>query len=478
MPVVAPVDESWENVGDAVNAAHRLSTALSNWVVHRMLAADDCLSAAQPEAIRIYSAYADAMTCLRCSLPWSEQQLPRVRRKATATRPAIDKPPRPQCRCGGEPAVRYPERSEWCGAMQSFQSVCRGVEGKYRSERFAAVYRCDNKKLTFRFPQPWPVHKDNWSLAFATGPWPGEAPVVTLALPALGRVALRLAAGPEWARQLGMLRQFICGTAKKGEAAVLRDRKGRLVVKLVGHFPRKDRGAPTNVAFVHTDPNAMLVVEINGHRTNVTNGDHIRRTIAKHRTFRQRVSEDKKREKRMDRRQLANLEKYVEDRCQKQNARLKTAVYQVAAQVKSLCERRGVGLVCYDDSNRTWVSSQGKDDLPFPWHALKTRLQQLLGSKPPGEEATGELGCGWIDGQFARLPTFEERGQWLQSTLAMLTAARRIRSHKSRPPLKSHPAVSAARGTSSAWAGASSTTCSAATSKPRRTPRGSAGSAT
>jgi hypothetical protein len=425
LPVAGPVDESWENVNEALRVAFRLSTDLANWAVHYLFRLDDPVAEKTPDAVKKAYLYGAAAG----SFPgWAE-------------------------RCGGVAA--------------NAQCVFRAVQKKYAQDRFAIQVRRESSLLTYRYPYPFPVHNANWSVAFAKGPWPGEAPVVTLALPVLGRVALRLDRGPEFGRQLAMVRQFLDGTAKKGEAALYRDRKGKLLVKLVGHFPRKERGPAGNVAFVHTDPNAVLVVEVNGRRVDVTNGDHVRRLIAAHKAFRRRVYEDKKREKRMDRRQRSNLNGYVGDRCGKMRARLDTYVKQVAAQVARMCGRQGVGLVCYDDENREYMR-HADAELSFPWHALKTRLRVLLGD---------EMGCGWIDGQFARLNE-GDRESWLTLARATLSTAGKVRAHKSRPPGRSHPGVSPVPGTSSPSGGVSSTTCSGGTGRRRSSPAPSAGPGT
>lgn len=398
LPVECPVTHPWGEVNAAANAAFRLSTDLANWAVHYLFRRDTP-DAATPDAVK----------------------------------PGKKSEPS-KCYLYGAATGEFPDWAGRCaGVAASAQCVFRAVHKKYLQDRFAVQVRHESALLTYRFPYPWPVHNQSWSASFASGPWPGEAPVVALPLPGLGAVRLRVSRGPEFGRQLAMLRQLIDGTAKKGEAAVLRDRKGRLLVKLVGHFPRRGRGPAANAAFVHTDPAAFLVVEVNGHRVNLTNADHVRRWVAAHRAFLQRSGEDRKREKRMDRRQRANLNMYVEDRCGKYRARLDTFVKQVAAQVRGICERRGVGLVAYDDADRGYMREAGAD-VPFPWHALRTRLRQLL---------EGELGCGWVDGEFAHIPEPEGRAAWLSAARATAAAGTRaVATARRKGP---HPAVTPPR---------------------------------
>ncbi len=386
LPVECPVDETWDNFRDALHAAWRVSTDLANWSVHHLFR-HDAPNQPKTQASKVYL-YGDA-------------------------------------------AKQFPDWQTRCaGIASSAQCIFRAVQKKYLQDRFDIQVKHDSALLTYRYPFPFPVHNAVWDAHFAKGNWPGEAPIVEFPLPVLGRVKLRLKRGPEFGRQLAQLRQLIDGTAKRGEAAIYQDRKGNVLVKLVGHFPRYDRGDTPNVAFVHTDPGALLVVEINGRRANITNADHIKREIAKHKTMLQRTREDKKRELRMDRRQRANLNKHVKTRCEKQNDRLDTYVKQVARQVANMCQRQRVGTVCYDDAIKEFMR-----DGFFPWHALKTRISQLV---------VGEMGCDWIDGQFAHITDSKERDEWYQRKRAKAgyQTVRKIARHKSRPAKKSHSAVS------------------------------------
>jgi hypothetical protein len=403
IPVATPADMTWAELDSLLTPALRLSTDLANWSVHTLFRLDSPGEPALPDTVK--SAYLYGLA--KASFPdWSE----RVELVAS-----------------------------------SAQCVLRAVQRKYVQDRYAIMFRCDQSLLTYRFPYPFPVHNRDWSVGMelrsekigARVHCPDEsfeknvAPVFTCNLPGRAGVRLRLRQGREFGRQLAMVRQLIDGTAKKGEAALYRDRKGKLLVKMVGHFPRRERGEATNVCFLHTDPNALLVAEINGRSVTVTNGDHLKRAHAiirevndRHRRFIQRVGEDKKREVRMDRRQRANLNDKVEDRCRKQRARLDTAVKQIAAQVSRFLERQRVGLVAYDDAIKNFLPEG------FQWHALKTRLTQLF---------VGEMGGEWIDGQFAHLKDQQEKDEWLSRARNTALAGKRAVAHLNRSG--SHPGV-------------------------------------
>lgn len=461
IPVACPLGEdadgkpwTWQSLNEKLAAAFRLSTDLANWAQGE-LARRDVRRTPDMAKLPPFDPAAVYGTVPR-----------RFARKAAGGKPA---------KKVGDPQTgslydlfnrECPFRDRFAFAAATAQLVLRKVEGDWRTHqthgRYAVIWRGDARAMYLRYPQPFQVPNQNW----ATGYEHGRHACVTLNLPGVGPVALALATRADFRRQLAMFRDLHEGRAEKGEAALYRDRKGALLVKLAGHFPRRERGPAANVAFVSTDPNALLVVEINGRPANVTNGDHIKSVIARHKTFLRRAGEDKKREVRMDRRQRANLNAKVDERCAKRNARVDTAVKQIAAQVARMCERRGVGLVAYDDADRSFFPDG------FPWHALRTRLCQLL---------AGEMGCGWIDdaspafgGGFARLKEQEEKAQWLEAVkkaAALATAGRRKAARARRKG--SHPAVSPRPATSSAPPGTRSKSCSTTPSPTSRRPGGS-----
>ena len=377
LPVGAPVGRSWDELRAALADAWRLSTSLANWAVQQLFRADS-LDPADDAAVRAWYGY-------------------------------------------GEAGKKYPAWGEWAGAMASAQCVLRAVQWKYLQTR-RDVIRGDQRCLTYRHPYPLPVHKKNWSTDYADGGFP----TVTLNLPGHGSFTLRLKRRADFGRQLAMFRQLHDGAAGRGEAAVYRNRKGDVLVKLVGRFPRREPGPREHVCFLHTDPAALLVAEVDGRPPWVLNADHLRRWQAAHAAYRQRAAEDAKREKRMDRRQRHHLNKSRDLRCEKHRHRLDTAVKQVAAQVARFCERQRVALVAYDDG----VSSFIPDG--FPWHALKERLRVLA----------DEAGVDWVCGGFVSL-TDEERGEWLRKARATATAGRRAVANARRAG--PHPAVSTSR---------------------------------
>lgn len=336
LPVGVSIGLEWKELNAKLNECWRLSTDLANWCVHSLYRIDTPNEPKTPEAVKKWYGY-------------------------------------------GEASKSYAKWGEWAGAMASAQCVIRAVQRKYIQTRFDVMFRHDAKSLTYRFPYPFPVHNQSWSMRYDHG-----FPVVSLTLPGIkDRLDIRLKRRADFGRQLAMFRQLHDGTAVSGEAAIYRNGKGDVLVKLVGHFPQREAGKErSHACFLHTDPNALLVAEIDGRAPWILNADHLKRWQAVHRVYRQRMSEDLKREKRMSREQRADALKSMDLRCEKHRHRLDTAVHQLSAQVARFCERQGVATVAYDDTIKTYIPDG------FPWCQLKEKLRYKLEG----------MGVEWIDG--------------------------------------------------------------------------------
>lgn len=371
-----PVGSSWAELWPQLHECWRLSTDLANWCVQRLFTLDTMGEPKMPEAVAKWYGYGDA-------------------------------------------GKHYPRWGDWSGAMASAQCVIRGVQRLYRQRRFAIMVRHEQSLLSFRYPYPFPTHNKDWKPLLSEC---GE-PLVSLPLPGVGRITLRLKRRADFGRQLAAFRQLLNGDAERGEAALYMDRKKNLLVKLVGRFPARAVEPGTRVCFLHTDPNAFLVAEIDGRSPVLWNCDNLRRIIAEHRTYLQRSSEDMKREKRMSPRQRKQFNDSRAQRCEKQNARLKTATHELSAQVACFCERQRVGLVAYDDSIREFFG-----DARFPWHDFETKLAYKLAQRS----------VDFVSDRYVHL-TQEERQEWLRLSKATAQAGTKAVAHKRRKG--SHPAV-------------------------------------
>lgn len=328
-----PLTGDWADFNKAMAACWRSSTNAANWCITELFRRDIPNEAKTPDAVKMgkqsdgrFYAYGEAK-----NLPWF---------------------------------------SEWSGQKQSLNIVLQYAHREYLRRRFDVMVRHTQSLLTVRYPYPFPLDADVWKLSYKAG----DFPVVSFALPGLGKVDLRLKRHGDFRRQLAMLKQIHAGTAAKGEAAVYKNSKGDLLVKIVGKFPRVERSKDNRVhaCAMHTDPAALLVAEIDGRQPWILNCDHFRRWQAQHRDFLQRTHEDLKREKRMDRRQREQLNKVREERCRKHNDKLKTAIHSVSKQVVRFMERNQVATLAYDDANKEFIPDG------FPWHMLKEQLRYKL----------------------------------------------------------------------------------------------------
>ena len=359
LPAVAVVGGGTaEEFVAAMRDAFRLSTGLYNWAVRRLLAEDGHRLPGEkglppPPKLEPYRAYNDAG--------------------------------RPLGEAAAGPA----------------SAIFRAAKADYLRCRHAALWAGEQSLPLKRFPAPYPVRAQEVAGKVALD---GQGrPLVTFRLHADGAGpswTLRLASGREFARQLAMVRQVLSGEAKVGQmdlytqpcgagaaGVVLAFRKTsggqripcRLMVKLVGSFPRAAREAGAEVMLLRTDPEAFLVAEVRGRveRPWILNGDHVanscrmRDWAEAHANWLQRVGEDRKHEKRWpigQRRQFADA--YAK-RCEKHRRRVNTWIGQMAAQVAGFARRRNVGEVVYDDGERGFVGS-------FPWFVFREALSRRL----------------------------------------------------------------------------------------------------
>lgn len=350
LPVSAPIGRSWEELWAVLNNCWRMSTHAANWCVQQLYRRDTIGPAKTPDAVK------------------------------------MGRTDKGQFYAYGE-AGKEPWFKDWAGAKQSLNICLRYAHRKYLQDRFDVVVRFKQNLLSVRYPYPFPIDADAWAAGYTAEqgkPSGAGFPTVTLTLPGGEKFTLRLARRADFGRQLAMFRMLQDGTAKHGEAALYRNGKGDLLLKLVGTFPRQERAAErVHACLLRTDPAALLVAEIDGRAPWVLNYDQTRRRQAAHRAYLQRVGEDAKREKRMHRDQRAQLNESRRLRCAKHADRIKTHIKQAAAQVVRFVQRQRVGVVVFDDHVRTFV----KDG--FQWAELAGQLRtQLDGIGVPVVEAS------------------------------------------------------------------------------------------
>lgn len=333
---IAPVGIDWKILDAILLPAWRESTALANWSVLEL-----------------------------------------IRHDVGATAGTKSLPPYPHCRCGACRHLqggiylyghfkKYAGRKSWDGAAAAANCILRNVQAKYLRERGSVLWRCARALPTYRFPYPFPVHNQSWACRIEGQ---DRVPTVALSLPG-GRVEVRMANRAEMRRQETLFRLLANGEAKRGEAAIYRKGKHALL-KLVGHFPRKEQRGLAGTLCVRTDPNAFWVSEQDGRAPWILNADHVRRWVATHRCYLQRLSEDTKHEKRWPQEMRDHINRARELRCRKHNDRIGTWCHEATKMLAEFALRQKAAEVLYDDSIQSYVES-------FPWARLKELLKNKL----------------------------------------------------------------------------------------------------
>ena len=254
--------------------------------------------------------------------------------------------------------------SEWEGGKQAANAVIRFVQKVWAKRRYNVLWIGSESVPRFRYPMPFPVHNQGWEPYFDDG----NRPHIRIKLAGDNRTILRLKGGPEFRRQLAGFRQLVEG-CKCGEASIRRRPDGKIMVKLIGHFPAPEK-KEGHYAVLRTDSEHFWVVE-SDRPLKPVNADDIKRQIIAHRKFLQRIADDTKYEKRWPAAKRKNTNKAREDRCIKHRNRIDTWIHQASAMFVGFCQRQGIAEVLYDDECQDFMPS-------FPWHQLKTKLAYKL----------------------------------------------------------------------------------------------------
>jgi hypothetical protein len=316
MPVVSPIDVTWQELNDLLNRLFQATTMVSNWMVAELAKRDIRRHPGEPKMPRMPHIYL---------YPEARSQFPEL-------------PP------------------------QSVASLERAVQRKYRSKRYEVIWRCAAALPTYRYPQPFPVHNQSWSPAIVE-----ETPRVTVRIGEGRRLVLRLKGGWRYRRQLAAFRSMCSGEAKYGELALYRS-GADLLCKMVCWRARPEEQQRSGVLYVHTTADALLIALSSEDKTLWRyNADHIRRWAAEHRKQLQRWAEDSKAEQRpvpdfAERRQ-ANVTKYKH--------RMSAAAYQAAAYLAAYAARRKFAVVEYNDLEHAYCPD-------FVWSQLGDRIAMML----------------------------------------------------------------------------------------------------
>jgi hypothetical protein len=268
---------------------------------------------------------------------------------------------------------------DYAGWSQSAAAILRQTEAKYRAKRYERIWLGQTTLPNARYPQPYPIHNANWTAAWMEN---GErVPHVTVTLPEVGRITLRLRGGQDFRRQLAAFAQIVSGTAIQGELSLYEQRvnsgdhrngtterdggggkfQTRVMCKMVAWLPRQEAKELDGTLFVRTDADALLIaLDAKDERVWIHNADHLPRWVAEHRRRLNRWADDQKAEQRP----VASFTGRRERACLKHRNRMDSATHEAAAQLVNFASRRKFAVIRYDDSCKSFVRE-------FPWDRLK-----------------------------------------------------------------------------------------------------------
>jgi hypothetical protein len=342
VPVIKPLEGTWDEFGKALRECWSESTAVSNLIIREVAKLDPP--------------------------PTSGEKIQKFK---PDTKPiyALAREQWPQFDTGALSAL-----------MQRVVKV-------YQATRFDVV-RGSRSLPDFRYPTPYPVRAQNWQ--YSRGPNGEHLLSVRLGSTAADgprgkRWTLLLKGGSEYARSIAAMKR-IGEDVRQGELLLVGRRSGQGGRK-VEDKPAgggNERKAAVLARITLTMPRAAakegrtlqlkrdaegLLIWVLDDRVMKLNADQAFQWIAADAEARQRMSEDMKREKRWPRRVRRNMVRRMEVRSSKRGNRMKTFCQQSAAMLAGFCARNGVAKVEYD-------ASGGREQ--FPWFQLEGAIENRL----------------------------------------------------------------------------------------------------
>jgi hypothetical protein len=314
IPVAGPVDADWPALRAALRGAWRDAARVANWAVRQLAQADVVHT---PELDRL-------------------PPMPRVYLYPGARRiaPTLD--------------------------PSSIVALLQAVERRYRARRSHVVWRMAESLPSYRYPTPYPVHNQSWSVACEEG----GALLLSVRL-AGTRWTLRLRGGARYGRQLGAVRRLVAGEAVQGELA-LYERGREVLAKMVVWLPRHGRREQgrSGTLYVRTGADHLWTYHVDDGEPRYLHADHVRRWIASYDRRMRRLADDTKAEKRPTRRHGRGIEEVRAAWVRRQQARLDSWAHEVTAMLARYADRQRVARVVYDDRDTSYLPHA-------PWQLLR-----------------------------------------------------------------------------------------------------------
>ncbi len=344
-PVSGPVDRTWPELNETLSACWNQTTSLANWAVTETAKAD---VVRMPGDVKLPS-------------------LPRV--------------------------YLYPQARQLFPALdaQTVAATLRAVQMRYRAARLNVIWRGAATLPRYRYPYPISVCAQSWRASFGDD----GALLVRVRL-GTERWTLRLRTWPGGRREVAAFRRIVTGEAVQSELSLVRQRAssgdhraeitarapggGRQVVykvmaKLAAWHPRPPAPeARSGQMELRSGSDHLWVAVVAERPPWFLNADHVRRWVAAHRRFLERIREDTKREKRVPSREMRQIKDALSVRCEKQHRRIHTFCHQAARMLAEYADRQRVAEVIYDDRNRSYLAD-------FNWSLLQTVLRDKLDQK-------------------------------------------------------------------------------------------------
>lgn len=309
--VAAPEQGTWDELRQALRAMWISTTQASNWILTELYARD----------IR----------------RGDEEKMPNMK-----------------------PLYLYPElRARFPGLpSQTCAAIEKAVTAKYRAKRYEVIWTCGASLPTHRYPTPFPVPNQGWSVYMDR-----DQPVVSARI-GDARVSLRLRGGPRYWRQLDAVRRIESGEAEQGQMDIYAQGKD-IMCKMVAWIPRRTAVAAGPDTLLVRTGEESLIVALNAKDSVLWtyNGDQIKRWIAEHSKRLQRWSEDAKAEHRPDP-PFAERRKFATERFHR---RMANACHSIASMIVGYAVRRRFAAVRYDDQIRDFCPE-------FVWFALADKI--------------------------------------------------------------------------------------------------------
>ena len=315
IPVVSPLDCTWEEFRTVIRAMWRETTKAANWMMTELWGHDVRRSGEEkmPPMARLYL-YPDAR-------------------------------------------IKFPLLPPTAVA-----SLEQAVQKKYRAKRYEVLWTNAASLPTHRYPTPFSLPNQSWSVSIEN-----NHAVISIRIGDT-RLRARLKGGARFLRQLAAARSIASGHAVQGELAIY-EKGNDLMTKMVAWLPRDTLKAgleKTGTLSVRTGKEWILAgFDSKNERAWIYNGDQTRRWVAEYLRQLQRWSQDQKAEQRpvpaFAQRRTEAVGKY--------NRRMSAVCNEISAMLVNYAVRRKFQTLRYDDSETGFLQQ-------FQWSRLAELISQ------------------------------------------------------------------------------------------------------